>query len=48
MLIDAPEATRRLGIKPATLYAYVSRGLIRSAAKPNFKECFPRGRNASS
>ena len=37
MLIDAPEATRRLGIKPATLYAYVSRGLIRSAAKPGSK-----------
>ena len=37
MLIDAPEATRRLGIKPATLYAYVSRGLVRSAAKPGSK-----------
>src|SRR5205823_6284204 len=32
MLITAREAARRLGVKPATLYAYVSRGLIRSAA----------------
>jgi citrate synthase len=37
MLIDAPEASRRLRIKPATLYAYVSRGLVRSAAKPGSK-----------
>src|SRR5262245_30205420 len=37
MLIDAPEASRRLGIKAATLYAYVSRGLVRSAAKPGSK-----------
>lgn len=29
--LTAPETTRRLGIKRATLYAYVSRGLIRSA-----------------
>src|SRR5437016_5065440 len=27
--IDAAEAARRLGIKPATLYAYVSRGVLR-------------------
>jgi citrate synthase len=26
--IDAAEAARRLGVKPATLYAYVSRGLL--------------------
>ena len=31
MLISAREACRRLGVKPATLYAYVSRGLLRSA-----------------
>jgi citrate synthase len=31
MLINAREAARRLGVKPATLYAYVSRGLLRSA-----------------
>jgi citrate synthase len=31
MLISAREAARRLGVKPATLYAYVSRGLLRSA-----------------
>jgi len=30
--IDAPEALRRLGVKPQTLYAYVSRGRIRAAA----------------
>jgi citrate synthase len=27
--IDAAEAARRLGVKPATLYAYVSRGVLR-------------------
>src|SRR5262245_48405801 len=32
MLISAREAAKRLGVKPATLYAYVSRGLLRSAA----------------
>ncbi|HEY7084623.1 MAG TPA: citrate/2-methylcitrate synthase [Hyphomicrobiaceae bacterium] len=31
MLISAQEAARRLGVKPATLYAYVSRELLRSA-----------------
>ena len=31
MLLSARDAARRLGIKPATLYAYVSRGLLRSA-----------------
>src|SRR5689334_17890301 len=30
VLIDADEATRRLHVSRATLYAYVSRGLIRS------------------
>ncbi|GAA5136985.1 citrate/2-methylcitrate synthase [Pseudonocardia adelaidensis] len=29
MEIDAAEAARRLGVKPATLYAYVSRGVLR-------------------
>jgi citrate synthase len=38
MLISAREAVRRLGVKPATLYAYVSRGLIRSMASPGGKE----------
>ena len=28
--LRAPEAARLLGVKPATLYAYVSRGLIDS------------------
>jgi citrate synthase len=31
VLISAREAASRLGVKPATLYAYVSRGLLRSA-----------------
>jgi citrate synthase len=30
MLLSAREAAQRLGVKPATLYAYVSRGLLRS------------------
>ena len=28
--VSAAEAARILGVKPATLYAYVSRGLVRS------------------
>ena len=38
MLISAREAVRRLGVKPATLYAYVSRGLVRSAAVAGVRE----------
>ena len=38
MLIDAREAIRRLGVKPDTLYAYVSRGLIRASATPGSKK----------
>lgn len=38
MLIDAQEAIRRLGVKPDTLYAYVSRGLIRATAVHGSKE----------
>ncbi|WP_112663205.1 citrate synthase [Microvirga flavescens] len=34
-LISAPEASHRLGISPASLYAYVSRGLVRSFASPH-------------
>jgi citrate synthase len=34
MLLSAQEAARRLAVKPATLYAYVSRGLLRSAPGP--------------
>jgi predicted site-specific integrase-resolvase len=41
MLIDAREAVRRLGVKPDTLYAYVSRGLIRSRATLGSKERRP-------
>lgn len=33
--LTAGEATARLGVKAATLYAYVSRGLIRSEAAPD-------------
>jgi citrate synthase len=35
MLISAQEAAQRLGVKPATLYAYVSRELLRSAPGPD-------------
>src|SRR5262245_55779069 len=38
MLISAREAVRRLGVKPATLYAYVSRGLVRSMASADGRE----------
>ena len=38
MLISAREAARRLGVKPATLYAYVSRGLMRSAPGADSRE----------
>ncbi|HMC21935.1 MAG TPA: citrate synthase family protein [Thermoanaerobaculia bacterium] len=33
-MLTAAEAAKRLGISPATLYAYVSRGLIRSVRDP--------------
>ena len=38
MLVTAREAAGRLGVKPATLYAYVSRGLLRSAPLPGSRE----------
>ena len=38
MLISARVAAERLGIKPATLYAYVSRGLVRSVSGPEGRE----------
>lgn len=38
MLISAKEAARRLAVKPATLYAYVSRGLLRSAPGRDSRE----------
>ncbi len=37
-LIPTSEAARRLGVKPATLYAYVSRGLLRSVRQPGQQE----------
>lgn len=33
--LDATEAARRLGVKPATLYAYVSRGQLRRRTGPD-------------
>src|SRR4051812_45199991 len=36
--VDAKEAIRRLGIKAETLYAYVSRGLLRSAPGASARE----------
>src|SRR6266508_6359378 len=33
--LSSAEAARRLGVKPATLYAYVSRGLLRSERAPD-------------
>lgn len=38
MFISARDAAGRLGIKPATLYAYVSRGLVRSVPGPEGRE----------
>jgi citrate synthase len=38
MLLSAREACSRLNVKPATLYAYVSRGLVRSAETPGSRE----------
>jgi citrate synthase len=38
VLISAREAAQRLGVKPATLYAYVSRGLLRSAPARDSRE----------
>ncbi|WP_374447285.1 citrate synthase [Stella sp.] len=35
VLIDADEAIRRLGVRRATLYAYASRGLVRSEPHPD-------------
>ncbi len=37
-MLDAGGAARFLGVKPATLYAYVSRGLIRSRARDEGRE----------
>ena len=37
-MLDAARAARFLGVKPATLYAYVSRGLVRSRARGEGRE----------
>ena len=34
MSLTASEAAAELGVSPATLYAYVSRGMIRSEPQP--------------
>ena len=34
-MIDAEEAVRRLGVRRATLYAYVSRGQVRAEPHPD-------------
>ena len=36
--VSAADAAHRLGVKPATLYAYVSRGLVRSEADGNLRK----------
>ncbi len=38
MLLTSREAAKRLGIKPETLYAYVSRGRLRSVSVPGSRE----------
>ena len=42
--LDTAEATDRLGVKPQTLYAYVSRGLVHSEPVP----AGPGGRGSRS
>jgi citrate synthase len=39
-LLNAREAAERLGVKPATLYAYVSRGLLRRERGPDGRSRF--------
>src|SRR5438094_6897178 len=39
-LLTAEEAAARLGVKPATLYAYVSRGLLRRQRGPDGRSRF--------
>src|SRR2546429_5703363 len=38
--LTAQEAADRLGVKPATLYAYVSRGLLRRERSPDGRSLF--------
>lgn len=40
--ISADEAARRLGVKPATLYAYVSRGVVHRQRTPDGHSVFDR------
>jgi citrate synthase len=39
-LLSSAEASRRLGVKPETLYAYVSRGLLRRQRAPDGRRSF--------
>jgi citrate synthase len=39
-LLSSAEASRRLGVKPETLYAYVSRGLLRRQPAPDGRRSF--------
>jgi citrate synthase len=41
--IDAAEAAERLGVKPATLYAYVSRGVLTRRREPGGRSRFDSG-----
>jgi citrate synthase len=41
--LDAGEAAKRLGVKPATLYAYVSRGVLRRHRGENGRSRFDAG-----
>ncbi|GMU52865.1 MAG: citrate synthase [Candidatus Xenobia bacterium] len=40
--LTAEEACRRLGVSPATLYSYVSRGLLGSEGQPGTRRCLYR------
>src|SRR5262249_3411074 len=39
-LIDVPGAAERLGVKPETIYAYVSRGLLRRVQDDDSRRSF--------
>ena len=45
--LSSKEAARRLGVSSATLYAYVSRGLLRSEGSPGERERHYRAEDVS-
>ena len=45
--LSSKEAARRLGVSSATLYAYVSRGLLRSEGSPGQRERRYRAQDVS-